>query len=178
MDSFHFQHWELLVLEKLNWDLSAVTPYCILDQLLRRLENSQQSNCQVQELTGVRSCAETFIALAATESSFLTSPAALVAVSALVLSLRNFGLQYAGALEFVLSLTGLGLEPVTCTINKIEQILLKYRMQQQQQQQQNNVNVINNNVMEVDGNNRPNLKRKSPPTTTPTEMELISSDLC
>jgi hypothetical protein len=32
-DVFRFQEWELVVLQALNWDLSAVTPYCIADQV-------------------------------------------------------------------------------------------------------------------------------------------------
>merc|ERR1712045_15524 len=45
--------WELMVLELLNWDLSAITPYCILDQLLRRLLqplSNLQNTVNIQEV--------------------------------------------------------------------------------------------------------------------------------
>jgi len=53
-----------LVLETLHWDLSAVTPFCLLDLLLRRLEQHLDSPF---DLPTVRRHAETFAALAATE---------------------------------------------------------------------------------------------------------------
>ena len=66
----------MLVLEALQWDLSAVTPYSILDQILRSVQlesNPNESN--------VRKHAETFVALAATESHFIHKSPALIAVA-------------------------------------------------------------------------------------------------
>ena len=84
-----FQNYEMIVLEALQWDLSAVTPYSILDQILRSVQlesNPNESN--------VRKHAETFVALAATESHFIHKSPALIAVASLGAALR--GLNHAG----------------------------------------------------------------------------------
>ena len=60
---FSIQKWELLVLEVLNWDLSVVTPHCVLAQLLQRLE-LRSSGFNVST---VKRHAETFVSLAALE---------------------------------------------------------------------------------------------------------------
>ena len=80
----NFQTWELMVLELLNWDLSAITPYCILDQLLRRLLqplSNLQNTVNIQE---VRNQAEAFLAVASTEADFITTPPSLMAVASLI----------------------------------------------------------------------------------------------
>jgi len=52
-----------LVLQTLKWDLSSITPYCILDQLLRRvpIENF--------DLVKARHFAEALMSMASTEFS-------------------------------------------------------------------------------------------------------------
>jgi hypothetical protein len=47
---FCLQQWELLVLQVLNWDLSTVTPYCISDQLVRRLNFESFDVGQVRKI--------------------------------------------------------------------------------------------------------------------------------
>merc|ERR1712029_758842 len=59
---------EMTVLDALQWDLSAVTPYSILDHILRTVNFQPMFDPRV-----VRKHAETFVALAATEYSFLPS---------------------------------------------------------------------------------------------------------
>ena len=93
--SFALQQWELLVLQVLGWDLSAVTPYSILDHLLRSLSCSAV----------VRKHAETFVALAATEHSFCRRSPAVVAVACLGAALR--GLNAAGLEEKLAALQGI-----------------------------------------------------------------------
>ncbi len=84
--SVFLQHWELLVLQVLDWDLSAVTPYCILEQLLRRYELSE---CGF-DANQVRRHSETFIALAETEFDISSSLSpGLLAVSCLVGALNG-----------------------------------------------------------------------------------------
>jgi hypothetical protein len=79
-----------LVLEALHWDLSAVTPFCLLDLLLRRLNNDAPFH-----LPTVRSHAETFAALVATEHHLsFAAPAGVKAASCLlaaVIGLRGVG---------------------------------------------------------------------------------------
>jgi hypothetical protein len=74
----------MIILNVLEWDLSAVTPYSILDHLLRsiRLDTSF-------DLETVRKHAETFCALAATEHGFCTKRPAVVAVACLGAALRG-----------------------------------------------------------------------------------------
>ena len=59
---FLFQEMELLILSKLKWDLSAITPYDFLEYLLRLLaEGSNIDSAQLRRHT------ENFIILCATE---------------------------------------------------------------------------------------------------------------
>ena len=89
---FVFQTWELMILNVLGWDLSAVTPYSILDQLLRSLEldNSAETALSMEK---VRKHAETLVALAATEYAFCQKSPALVAVASLGAALRGLNTQ-------------------------------------------------------------------------------------
>ena len=85
------QQWEMIVLNVLEWDLSAVTPYSILDHLLRSITLDQSF-----ELETVRKHAETFCALAATEHTFSQKRPSVVAVACLGAALRglnNTGLE-------------------------------------------------------------------------------------
>ena len=58
---FILQDWEILVLGKLKWDLSAVTPYDFLEQIFCRLSLPPAINVSV-----IRKHAATFIALCCT----------------------------------------------------------------------------------------------------------------
>lgn len=58
---FSFQRWELLVLSKLKWDVSSVTPQDFLRHILRRLPLESAS----LDSTMVHRHAQTFIALCA-----------------------------------------------------------------------------------------------------------------
>ena len=73
------------VLDALQWDLSAVTPYSILDHILRTL-NFEPSGFDPEV---VRKHAETFVALAATEHIFSLKSPATVAISCLATALRG-----------------------------------------------------------------------------------------
>jgi hypothetical protein len=79
-----FQRWELTVLSVLGWDLSAVTPYNILDHLLRFINLDKFFNFET-----VKKHAETFCALAATEHLFTQTRPAVVAVACLGAALRG-----------------------------------------------------------------------------------------
>ncbi|TRY73144.1 hypothetical protein TCAL_00961 [Tigriopus californicus] len=92
--------WELLVLDVLNWDLSAVTPYSILDHLLRTLEFDPKFQVET-----VRRHSETFVALAATEHVFCQTSPAVIAVACLASALR--GLNAQGLDEMLAKLQGL-----------------------------------------------------------------------
>ena len=70
-----------MVLNVLHWDLSSVTAYSILDNILRR--SSQDDKLHSSEISRVRIHAETFVALAATEPSFMGYSPAVVAGASL-----------------------------------------------------------------------------------------------
>lgn len=61
---FILQDWEILVLGKLKWDLSAVTPYDFLEQIFSRLS--------LPNVSVIRKHAATFIALCCTGKKSLT----------------------------------------------------------------------------------------------------------
>ena len=88
----------MLVLQVLGWDLSAVTPYSILDHLLRTL-NLNASTLTVET---IRKHSETFVALTATEHHFCHSSPAVVAVACLGAALR--GLSAKGLEEMLAKL--------------------------------------------------------------------------
>ncbi len=116
------QQWELIVLQVLGWELSSVTPYSILDQLLRTLAWSPAI-----DLSLVRKHAETFVALAATEFTFYQQSPAVVAVASLGAALR--GLHVKGLDEVLKKLQGVtGVDQVN--ESKCRNICLQHAMKQ------------------------------------------------
>ncbi|KAG9469316.1 hypothetical protein GDO78_020843 [Eleutherodactylus coqui] len=82
---------ELLILNKLKWDIEAVTPRDFLPHFLELLSLS------ANKMQQVRKHAETFIALCTTDCTFIALPASMVSaasVAAAVTGLRpqNLGL--------------------------------------------------------------------------------------
>ena len=76
------------VLDVLQWDLSAVTPYSILDHILRTVSFGPLLDPEV-----VRKHAETFVALAATEHLFSLKSPITVAVACLGAAIRGLNSQ-------------------------------------------------------------------------------------
>lgn len=127
-----FQKWELMVLELLDWDLSAITPYCILDQLLRRLvQPLRDLQGHFDDLNSLRNYAETLLSLALTETEFMTVSPALVAVSSLITAMSSLSQnaatssnpQVATFLHNLLDIVGLQVEEVAVSINNLESII-------------------------------------------------------
>ena len=120
-----------MVLELLNWDLSAITPYCILDQLLRRLiQPLHDLRGHFQDLQSIRNYAETLLNLAITESDFLTTPPSLIAVASLITAMSSLNQKpshdeplVANFLQNLFDLTGLNLQEVATVINNLEVIV-------------------------------------------------------
>lgn len=121
-----------MVLELLNWDLSAITPFCILDQLMRRLLMTGLPKSAAVDVQAARSLAETLVTLAVTETTFLTTQPSLVAVSSLITALtRTTAVATAEIAEFVnalLDVSGLGVEEVTKVMLKLEDTILRLRL--------------------------------------------------
>jgi len=154
--------WELLVLELLNWDLSAITPYCILDQLLRRLAKPLH-DLQDFDLTEVRNYSEAILNLALTESAFLTTSPCLIAVSSLITAMSNLGrvtsssrgqqneALVANFLHQLFEITNIRVEEISEVISQLEHIVrLRFAyvptssVQQQNTNQQPNTYSNNN----------------------------------
>ena len=77
------------VLDVLQWDLSAVTPYSILDHILRIVP----LDSTVYDRDHVRQHAETFVALAANEHTFSLKSPVIVAVASFGAALRGLNPQ-------------------------------------------------------------------------------------
>ena len=106
-----------MVLDVLGWELSAVTPYYILDHLLRSID-LEGSNC---DLAKVRLHAETFQALAATEHAFMGQSPAVVALACLADALRGLRCQGLDALlDYLEKSTGVRKELVVACMEQIE----------------------------------------------------------
>ena len=131
---FSLQKWELMVLELLNWDLSAITPYCILDQLLRRLiQPLHDLRGHFQDLQSIRNYAETLLSLAITESDFLTTSPSLIAVACLITAMSTLNQKphtgtesdplVSNFLQHLFEITGLNLQEVAAVINNLEIIV-------------------------------------------------------
>jgi len=103
--------WEMTVLDVLQWDLSAVTPYSIMDHILRTVPFGSKVDPEV-----VRKHAETFVALAATEHLFSLKSPATVAISCLGAALRGLNPQ---GLEVMLAAIFLNCSAVDMVSSKI-----------------------------------------------------------
>ncbi|XP_064488898.1 G1/S-specific cyclin-D3-like isoform X2 [Ornithodoros turicata] len=72
--------WELLVVAKLKWDLSAIIPNDFVDLFLHRLQLQRDS----QSNKAIRSHTQIFITLCATEFEFSMSPPSMVAAAGII----------------------------------------------------------------------------------------------
>lgn len=75
--------WELLVLSKLKWDMSAVTPHDFFDHILRRLP----VDTAVWDVGMIRRHTQTFIALCARDYQFSLHPPSMIASASLAAAL-------------------------------------------------------------------------------------------
>ncbi|KAH0615578.1 hypothetical protein JD844_005024 [Phrynosoma platyrhinos] len=76
--------WECLVLRSLKWDLLSVIPNDFLDYILQQLPFSPQ------KADGVKKHAQTFIALCATDCTFILYPPSLIAVGSIAVAALGF----------------------------------------------------------------------------------------
>ncbi|XP_056134646.1 G1/S-specific cyclin-D1 isoform X1 [Lampris incognitus] len=78
---------ELLVLNKLKWDLASVTPHDFIEHFLSKL-NIHPSTKQV-----LRKHAQTFVALCATDVNFIASPPSMVSAGSVVAAVQGLYLK-------------------------------------------------------------------------------------
>ncbi|CAG5850678.1 G1/S-specific cyclin-D1 [Menidia menidia] len=78
---------ELLVLNKLKWDLASVTPHDFIEHFLSKLKICPSTK-QI-----LRKHAQTFVALCATDVNFIASPPSMVAAGSVVAAVQGLYLK-------------------------------------------------------------------------------------
>ena len=143
-----------MTLRVLNWDLAAVTPYTILNQLLtHQLLQPQTKDIRLKKIaTTVQRHTLDLITLSATESSFLEVSPCLIATSCLVAAISGLrrqtddGDDLLGHFLVGLSLvTNLSFEDILHCAAKVEEIML-LRVPNIQSNQHNNPITIHSSV--------------------------------
>ncbi|XP_042198118.1 G1/S-specific cyclin-D2 isoform X2 [Callorhinchus milii] len=127
--------WEIVVLGKLKWDLSAVTPNDFIEHILGKLA------FPVDKLELIKKHTLTFIAMCATDFSFAMYPPSMIATGSIAAAIRGLGISCSSLSDE--SLTEL-LAKITCTEldclkacqEQIEAALAESLKQSQQQQQE------------------------------------------
>ncbi|XP_029438366.1 G1/S-specific cyclin-D1 [Rhinatrema bivittatum] len=77
---------ELLVLNKLKWDLASVTPHDFIEHFLRKMPLSQDTK-QI-----IRKHAQTFVALCATDVKFISNPPSMIAAGSVAAAVQGLHL--------------------------------------------------------------------------------------
>ncbi|XP_040024956.2 G1/S-specific cyclin-D1 [Gasterosteus aculeatus] len=81
---------ELLVLNKLKWDLASVTPLDFIDHFLSQLPVPKESG------PILRKHAQTFVALCATDVKFAASPASMIAAGSMAAAVEGLRARMSG----------------------------------------------------------------------------------
>lgn len=79
--------WEVLLLSKLEWDVSAVIAFDFVEHIIQRLEKT----VQLENLEGVRNCSEVLITMCSGYHSFSNMSPCLIATACVLTALRNGG---------------------------------------------------------------------------------------
>ncbi|GCB78872.1 hypothetical protein scyTo_0015898 [Scyliorhinus torazame] len=83
---FLFQQMELLVLNKLKWDLASVTPHDFIEHFLSKLPIRNESK-QI-----IHKHAQTFVALCATDVKFISNPPSMIAAGSMAAAIHGLHL--------------------------------------------------------------------------------------
>ncbi|XP_018419860.1 PREDICTED: G1/S-specific cyclin-D1-like [Nanorana parkeri] len=102
---------ELLVLNKLKWDIEAVTPRDFLPYFLALLR------LPAERLQQVRRHSETFIALCTTDCTFIALPPSLVAAASLAAAVNGLGPENLGISYSSLATTNYLAQAIRCDPN-------------------------------------------------------------
>ncbi|XP_078000436.1 G1/S-specific cyclin-D2-like [Glandiceps talaboti] len=114
---------ELLVLSKLRWDLSAITPHDFIEQILTRLAIERKQS------EVIKKHAQTFIALCATDYRFVVNPPSMVtaaSVLAAVNGLSGLGAKWKpihGLADQLQKITSIDSDCLRACQEQIEQLL-------------------------------------------------------
>lgn len=124
--------WELLVLSRLKWDVSTVTPLDFLELLLCRLP-IENRKCHDISIEKVRKHAQAFISLAAREHYFSNYTASTVAASSIAASLSGlrWDMRSGQSISYLVNrftdLTGIEQEFICECMDKMEALFQEQR---------------------------------------------------
>jgi hypothetical protein len=93
---FVFQEWELLILYKLQWELTAITAIDYLDHVLPRLgldEIVARHVVAAVDVTELRRRTETILVLAATDYQFCYHSPSLLAASTILTAVQSLAVD-------------------------------------------------------------------------------------
>ncbi|XP_063800221.1 G1/S-specific cyclin-D1 [Pseudophryne corroboree] len=77
---------ELVILNKLKWDLASVTPHDFIEHFLNKIELTEDTK-QI-----IRKHAQTFVALCATDVNFISNPPSMVAAGSVAAAIQGLHL--------------------------------------------------------------------------------------
>ncbi|NXO10777.1 CCND3 protein, partial [Oriolus oriolus] len=129
------QHWELLVLEKLKWDLVSVIANDFLAHILHRLP------LPADKVELVKKHAQTFIALCATDYTFVMYPPSMIATGSIGAAIHGLSLSLNGfsgeaITELLAGITGTEVDCLKACQEQIEAALAESLKQASQSQQE------------------------------------------
>jgi hypothetical protein len=93
---------ELLILSKLKWDLTAITPYDYLDYMINSLSTTTSSLDSLE--SSVRRNTEKLVTLCATDETFLSMSPSLVASASLVAAIEQDSNYLTNTLSYAINL--------------------------------------------------------------------------
>ncbi|NXB92051.1 CCND3 protein, partial [Vidua chalybeata] len=125
-------HWELLVLEKLKWDLVSVIANDFLPHILHQLP------LPLDKVELVKKHAQTFIALCATDDTFVMYPPSMIATGSVGAAIHGLSLPGGGdaVTELLAATTGTELDCLKACQEQIEAALAESLKQASQSQQE------------------------------------------
>ncbi|XP_017687703.1 PREDICTED: G1/S-specific cyclin-D3 isoform X1 [Lepidothrix coronata] len=125
-------HWELLVLEKLKWDLVSVIANDFLPHILHRLP-LPPDNVEL-----VKKHAQTFIALCATDSTFVMYPPSMIATGSIGAAIHGLSVSVSdeAMTELLAGITGTDVDCLKACQEQIEAALAESLKQASQCQQE------------------------------------------
>lgn len=152
--------FEQLILSKLKWDLSAITPHDFIEQILHRLIISRL------EASQLRKHAQTFIALCATDYTFAMQPPSIIAASSVAAAAHGlFTKPVPNLMDQLQRITRIEVDYLISCQQRMESLLNKSLNPPPTLQIPERSKHHSGDPMDVEGNDKP---------LTPTDVEGVS----
>ncbi|KAG4065479.1 hypothetical protein HA402_009040 [Bradysia odoriphaga] len=174
-------HWELIVLSRLKWDISSITPLDFLELLLSRLPITHR-NCTDINLDKIRKHAQAFISLAAREHNFFVYSSSNIAASSIAASLngmnwhRRTGITSMDLYNLLTDWTGLKQEDIRDCMHEMEDVFEKQFQHHLPASYCINItaqNIKQNNIIEPPQYTPNDNKHSKSQTRTPTDVQDV-----